>query len=134
MRTTSKIAILMVALGLGTACAPPPPGAPPNYYTTGGALMGAAAGAAVGHAIDPTGGALTGALGGALIGGAIGNNMDYQNQEVEYWQGRQRYDDNDGYAPPPPRYGNAPPRYYDNTPPRYYAPSPYESGELYYGQ
>ena len=117
MYTPLKLTLLASALGLATACAPPPRGAPPNYHTTGGALMGAAAGAAVGHAIDPTGGALTGALGGALIGGAVGNQMDYQNQEINRLRGGYY---NDGY------YSRPPPRYYRRygPPPGYYN-SPY---------
>ncbi len=113
MRTPLNLTILAALLGLTTACAPPPPGAPPNYYTTGNALMGAAAGAAIGHAIDPTGGAVTGALGGALIGGAIGNQMDYQEQQLRYYEGQppRYYNYDDGY------YNRPPPRYYNNPPP-----------------
>jgi len=119
MRTPFKIALVMAALGLGTACVPPPPGAPPNYYATSGALLGAATGAVIGHDIDPTGGAGVGALAGALIGGAIGNDMDWQAQGNYYGgQPDYRYDDNYGYAPPPPT------RYY-GPPPRYYGPPPY---------
>lgn len=71
---------------------------------------------------------MTGALGGALIGGAIGNQMDYQNQEI-YWQEQQidrmrPYGYYDDYNPPP-RYYNSPgyhnpPGYY--KPPGYYDP------------
>lgn len=112
MRMPLKIMTMIVALSLTAACAPPPPGAPPNYYTTGGALMGAAAGAAVGHAIDPTGGALTGALGGALIGGTVGNQMDYQNQQIYSQQRQIRRMRRNGY------YDYGPPRgYYYNPPP-----------------
>lgn len=111
-----KLMVLTAVLGLMTACATPPPrGAPPNYHTTGGALMGAAAGAAIGHAIDPTGGALTGALGGALIGGAVGNQMDYQEQRIRRLRRQRAYDP----GPPPDyyrRYGRSP-AYYDDPPP-----------------
>lgn len=123
MRASFKITIVAAALGLGTACAPPPPGAPPNYYATSGALLGAMAGAAIGHDIDPTGGAATGALAGALIGGAIGNDMDWQSQGYYYDERPYpAYDEDDGYAPPPPR------RYYGPAP-RYRAPPSYGGGQ-----
>jgi hypothetical protein len=115
MRTLFKLAIVATMLGLGAACAPPPYG-PPNYHAVSGALVGAAAGAVIGHEIHPTGGAATGALAGALIGGAIGNNMDWQAQGYYYDERPyDRYDDGYGYVPPPP-WG------YYNPPPRYYAP------------
>jgi hypothetical protein len=123
MRTLIKLAILAVMLGLGTACAPPPYG-PPNYHAVGGALIGAAAGAAIGHDIDPTGGAATGALAGALIGGAIGNDMDWREQRYYDTQPYDRYEDDYGYSPPPAR------RYY-GPPPRYHAP-PRGDGYWYY--
>ena len=101
LHTSLKVMALVTTLGLTTACAPP--GAP-YYHTQNGALMGATAGAVIGHQLDHRNGAVAGGLAGALIGGTIGNQMDYEQQ---------------GYAsaPPPrrrPRYDyGPPPGYYD---------------------
>lgn len=119
MSTPFRIAILAAALGLGTACAPP--GAP-YYHTQNGALMGATAGAVIGHQIDHRDGAWVGGAAGALLGAAIGNDMDLQDQRIDDLERSNRYYD-DGYtryAPPPPnRYRRPPPGYY---PPPYYEP------------
>ena len=59
MKTPFKIGLLAAALGLITACAPP--GAP-YYHTQNGALMGATAGAVIGHQLDHRNGAVAGGL------------------------------------------------------------------------
>ena len=85
MKNPFRIAILTAALSLTAACAPP--GAP-YYHTQNGALMGATAGAVIGHQLDHNNGAVAGGLAGALIGGTVGNQMDYQDQQI-YAQQRQ---------------------------------------------
>ncbi|GEM_PF-5256075 len=75
----------------------------------GGALVGAGAGALVGHAVGDSGvGALVGAGTGALLGGIIGNELDLHD----------RY--HRGYAVPP---APCPPAYYEPYyPPHYHPP------------
>ena len=109
MRTPFKIAILASVLSLGTTACVPPPGGPPPNYAVGGTLLGAAAGAAIGHDIHPTGGALVGGLTGALIGGAIGNDMDWRAQGYYNQQPyNNSYDNNYGYTPSPRDYDSPP--------------------------
>jgi uncharacterized membrane protein len=93
MNKPCKIAMLVTALGLTTACATPDA---PYYHTQNGALMGAAAGAVLGHQLDHRNGAVAGGLAGALIGGSVGNQMDYYRNDGDSYYGRNR--------PPPRRY------------------------------
>lgn len=89
-----------------------------------GSLLGAGAGAIIGHAAGDSGaGALIGAGSGALLGGLIGNS--YDSYDLGYAHGR--------YAPPPRRHAHpAPPplyehrefHYYDYGP-RYHVPPPH---------
>ncbi len=122
MRALFKIAFLTAAVSLSAACAPP--GAP-YYHTQNGALVGATAGAVIGHQIDHRDGAVVGGVAGALVGSAIGSQMDYRDQQSYYPQAYQRYNDDDaGFAPPPPnRYRSPAPNYYDSPP-------TYDSGYL----
>jgi len=57
MKTPFKIAVIAAALAFTAACAPP--GAP-YYHTQNGALMGATAGAVIGHQLDDRNGAVAG--------------------------------------------------------------------------
>lgn len=89
-----------------------------------GSLLGAGAGAIIGHAAGDSGaGAIIGAGSGALLGGLIGNS--YDSYDLGYAHGR--------HAPPPRRYSYpAPPptfehreyHYYDYGP-RYHVPPPH---------
>lgn len=110
MNKPCKIAMLVAALGLTTACATPDA---PYYHTQNGALMGATAGAVIGHQLDHRNGAVAGGLAGALIGGSVGNQMDYYRNDGNsyYWRNR-----------PPPR------RYYRD----YGPPSGYYYNDRYY--
>ena len=101
-----RIAAFVTVLGLSSACAPP--GAP-YYHTQNGALMGATAGAVIGHQLDHRDGAWVGGAAGALMGAAIGNDMDLQDQRINDREWRDRYDDSTYYAPPPNRYRRPPP-------------------------
>lgn len=121
MRAPCKIALLFAAVGLSAACAPP--GAP-YYHTQNGALVGATAGAVIGHQIDRYDGAVVGGVAGALVGSAIGSQMDYRDQQIDYLQARQGYyDDDAGFAPPPPN------RYRPPAPDDYGSPPAYDSGD-----
>jgi hypothetical protein len=115
MRAPLKIAILTATVGLNTACVPPDA---PYYHTQNGALVGATAGAVIGHQIDRHDGAVVGGVAGALVGSAIGSQMDYRDQQIEYLQSHQGYyDDDAGFAPPPPnRYRPSASNYYDSAP------------------
>lgn len=55
----------------------------PNKRSKTGALMGAVAGAVVGHQVDGDKGRYIGAVAGALAGAAVGNYMDKQAAELE---------------------------------------------------
>ena len=128
MRAPLKIAILTATVGLNTACAPP---GTPYYHTQNGALVGATAGAVIGHQIDRYDGAVVGGVAGALVGSAIGSQMDYRDQQIQYLQPYQEYyDDDAGFVPPPSNryrppassdYYGAPPAY-DSGNPDDYAP------------
>ncbi|QQS53812.1 MAG: glycine zipper 2TM domain-containing protein [Candidatus Competibacteraceae bacterium] len=117
MRAPLKIVILTAIVGLNVACAPP--GAP-YYHTQNGALVGATAGAVIGHQIDRYDGAVVGGVAGALMGSAIGSQMDYRDQQIQYSQSYQGYyDDAAGFVPPPPRRYRPPAADYDGAPPVY---------------
>ena len=111
MHTIFRIPLLVAALSLNMACAPP---GSPHYHTQNGALMGATAGAVIGHQLNHRDGAWVGGATGALLGAAVGSDMDRQDQYNRYYD-----DDSDGgYAPPPPNR-------YRRPPPGYYAPQTY---------
>lgn len=115
MHTLFKIVFLTAAVGLSAACAPP--GAP-YHHTQNGALVGATAGAVIGHQIDRHDGAVIGGVAGALMGSAVGSQMDYRDQQIHYLQTHQGYyDDDAGFVPPPPnRYRPSSSDYYDSPP------------------
>lgn len=55
----------------------------PNRRAKTGALLGAVAGAVVGHQVDGSSGKWVGAAVGALAGGGVGHYMDNQQQDFE---------------------------------------------------
>ncbi len=75
---TRKVFVVALALSL-SACAVDDP----NRRTKTGALIGAVAGAVVGHQIDDDKGRYVGAVAGAIAGAAVGNYMDKQAAELE---------------------------------------------------
>ena len=75
---TRKVFVVALALSL-SACAVDDP----NRRTKTGALIGAVAGAVVGHQIDDDKGRYVGAVAGAIAGAAVGNYMDKQAVELE---------------------------------------------------
>lgn len=129
MRAPLKIAILTATVGLNAACAPP---GVPNYHTHNGALVGATAGAVIGHQIDRYDGAVVGGVAGALVGSAIGSQMDYRDQQIQYLQSSQGYYDNEaGFVPPPPNRYRSPASDYYGAPPAYDSGYPDDYGPDY---
>jgi len=88
-----------------------------------GSLLGAGAGAIIGHAAGDSGaGAIIGAGSGAVIGGLIGNSYDAYDHG--YARGRYGPPPRHAYPAPPPHYEHREFHYYDYGP-RYYVPPPH---------
>lgn len=78
MKATNVLIALSFALVV-TSCATDDP----NRRAKTGALIGAVAGAVIGHQVDDDKGAVVGAIAGALAGGAVGHYVDNQQAEFE---------------------------------------------------